>query len=366
MRSALALFAALTSVPTAPFFEGSAAAQALAWARGRLGRSVAVRRRRGGLILSYRGAGPGPALALAAHLDHPAFHLSRATAQGAAGRLMGGLPAHLLKGAAVEAFEAGARSNVPAAQGLVSGPEAGGFFPIRWTVPPARGAKPAFAVLALTPFSIQNGWLLSRSIDDLLGCAISLEVLRQAAAGRWKTNLTVLLHRAEEVGFIGALDLIAQGAVSPEDSVISVETSRELPGARPGRGPVVRLGDKACLFDGNLTALLDLAAKNTARRGLRCQRLRLMGGTCEAAAYQAFGYEAGGVAVPLVNYHNGWGASAVAPEKVRLSDAAGAIALLGEAARLFPQQSALRGGLRRRLAQRQAKTTSAFAKMGRW
>src|SRR5579883_1453154 len=195
MRGVLALFRELTSVPTAPFFEH-------------------------GLALRYEGAGRGPALVLAAHLDHPAFHLSKVTAQGAAGKLQGGLPAHLLKGAAVEAFAAGAQSNAPLAQGLVSGPETGGVYPIHWTVPPARGARPAFATLALTPMTVERGWLLSRSIDDLLGCAISLETLRQACSSRLKANVTVLLHRAEEVGFIGALDLIAQRRVDRDDTVL--------------------------------------------------------------------------------------------------------------------------------------------------
>ena len=55
---------------------------------------------------------------------------------------------------------------------------------------------------------------------------------------------------------------------------------------------MIRLGDKACLFDPNVAELLDEASK-----GLRVQRLRLTGGTCEATAYQAFGYETGGVMI---------------------------------------------------------------------
>ena len=148
----------------------------------------------------------------------------------------------------------------------------------------------------------------------------------------------------------GALDLIVEGAVDPGDSVLSIESSRELPGSRPGRGPTIRLGDKACLFDPNLTALLDEAAAGL--KSLRVQRLRLTGGTCEATAYQTFGFESAGVAIPLVNYHNGWGAKTIGPEKVRMEDVDGAVRLLVEAARLFPSRSALRGRLRQRLAAR--------------
>lgn len=334
----ISLFRTLTSVPTAPYFEKAVSARARRWIRENLGRRVRVARRRGGLIVSYRGAGSAPALALAAHLDHPAF-----AREGRLWRLRGGLPPHLLAGVAVEAFPAIPSGNRPITRGVLLEEAETGLWTIRW-----QGAvgKAAFAVLALPPCEVRGGWVASRSIDDLMGCAISLEALRRAAAARLAVNLTVLLHRAEEVGFMGALDLIAEGAVSRDDSVISVEASRELPGARPGKGPVIRLGDKATLFDPNLTALLDEAA-----RGLKVQRLRLTGGTCEATAYLAFGYEAGGLAIPLVNYHNGWGAKRIGPERVRLSDVRGAVALLVRTARLFGKAS-LRGALRRRFSTR--------------
>lgn len=348
MKPVFEIFRELTSVPTAPFFEQSVSAKALGWIRKNLRRRVRVTRHRGGIIVRYEGAGKGPVLALAAHLDHPAFKLSKITARGALGEMQGGLPAHLILGHPVQAFAARNGNNRPLAEGTLKREAKKGFYEIAWTRPPARGAKLAFATLALTPFSVEGRWLLSRSIDDLLGCAISLEAMRLAVKAGLKTNLSVFLHRAEEVGFQGALDLIMEGAVDPGDSVLSIETSRELPGSRPGRGPTIRLGDKACLFDPNLTALLDQAAAKVKP----VQRLRLTGGTCEATAYQTFGYEAAGVAIPLVNYHNGWGAKAIGPEKVRREDVDGAVRLLVEAARLFPTHAALRGRLRERLAAR--------------
>lgn len=346
--TALGLFRHLTSVPTAPYFEQAVTLKALEWVRRHLGRRVEVRRHRGGASVSYRGAGKGPALAFAAHLDHPAFSLRRVSSREALAHMQGGLPPHLLEGCEVEAFAARPKDNRALARGIL-GKRLGktGPFPVRWVPLPPK-TKPVFAILALTPFAVQGRWLLSRSVDDLLGCAVSLEALRRVARAGVKTNVTVLLHRAEEVGFVGALDLIRQGRVSLGDSVLSIESSRELPGARPGRGPVIRLGDKTSEFDVNLTGLLDEAAGRLKKRGVRTQRLRLTGGTCEATAYMAFGYEASGVAVPLVNYHNGWGADAISPEKVRLEDVSGAVSLLVEAARLFPKRR-LRGALRRRL-----------------
>lgn len=184
--------------------------------------------------------------------------------------------------------------------------------------------------------------------------------MRRLVAAKAKTNMTVLLNRAEEVGFVGALDMIRSGVLSPDDSYLSIESSRELPGSMPGKGPTIRLGDKATAFDPNLLALLDDAAGRLKARGSKVQRLRLTGGTCEATAYLVFGFESAGVAVPLVNYHNGWGAKAVAPERVRVKDAEGAVRLLVEAARLFPKRT-LRGALRARLNDRHEKASRALS-----
>ena len=347
---ALPLFRHLTSVPTAPFRETPVSRKALEWIEEQLPKAK-VRKVKGGFIVSYRGAGDGPALCLAAHLDHPAFDVLTWAEAGATARLRGGLPPHLLEGAAVEAFGATPKDNAPLGRGVI-GPRPkkdGAPWTIRWTEAPK--SRPDYCVLSLVPCETKDGWLLSRSVDDLLGCAVSLEAMRRLMKAKAKVNLTVLLNRAEEVGFVGALDMIRSGVLSERDSYLSIESSRELPGSRPGKGPTIRLGDKATAFDPNLTALLDEAAAVLKKRGTPVQRLRLTGGTCEATAYLAFGYEAGGVAVPLVNYHNGWGAKAVAPEKVRLSDVEGAVKLLVEAGRLFGART-LRGTLRARLEKR--------------
>lgn len=338
LSPAVRIFQELTSVPTAPFYEQAVAGKALAWLKRALGSRVRIDKRRGGIIVRYLGAGKGPALCLAAHIDHPGFHVKGGTA-----KLQGGLNKDYLPGAAIEAFAKDPKDNTPAARGILGTPK-DDLYPVSWTQAP-KGARPAFASLALTPFSIEGGWLCSRSIDDLLGAAVSLETLRVVARGRMKTNLTVILHRAEEVGFIGALDIIKDRAIDPGDSVLSIETSKELPDAVPGKGPVIRVGDRMSLFDPNLLALLDGAGE-----AVKCQRTRLTGGSCEATAYLAFGYETAGVSVPLVNYHNG-GQGKVEPEKVRLSDVDGSVRLLVSAARRFPE-AVLRGKTRARLSAR--------------
>ena len=79
-------------MPTAPFRETAVSRKALEWIAENLGARAKVRRVRGGFIVSYRGAGAGPALCLAAHLDHPAFELIKVSRSGATARLRGETP----------------------------------------------------------------------------------------------------------------------------------------------------------------------------------------------------------------------------------------------------------------------------------
>jgi endoglucanase len=114
-----------------------------------------------------------------------------------------------------------------------------------------------------------------------------------------------LLTRGEEVGFVGAVGHLGLGWIARASRpivCISLETSRTLPGALIGKGPVVRLGDRRTVFDpGGLAVLTALAEKHLPGRH---QRRIMDGGSCEATAATAWGLPAIGISVPLGNYHN--------------------------------------------------------------
>lgn len=150
--------------------------------------------------------------------------------------------------------------------------------------------------------------IYTKAADDLVGvfAVISTALdLYKKNRGRKAPPFLGLLTRAEEVGFVGAighfeLDWLA-GARRPVIAV-SLETSRTLPGALVGKGPVVRLGDRRTVFHpGYLKVLTDLA--QDALPGQH-QRRVMDGGTCEATAAIAHGLPAIGLSVPLGNYHN--------------------------------------------------------------
>ena len=145
-----------------------------------------------------------------------------------------------------------------------------------------------------------------------------------------------ILTRAEEVGYIGAIGHFELGWFKQARrplALISLETSRTLPGAFIGKGPVARIGDKATGFDPGLHRVLrDLAEKVLPGRW---QRRLMDGGTCEATAALTYGLPAMGISIPLGNYHNqdfqggpdSRGKDGPAPEFVHLDDVAGMITL---------------------------------------
>ena len=125
------------------------------------------------------------------------------------------------------------------------------------------------------------------------------------------------------------------GSLLPQDArVISVETSRELPEARMGDGAIIRTGDRATVFDRELTNRICNAA---AKKGIKHQRKLMAGGGCEATAFGALGYQSTGLCVALRNWHNrgnldaveaGRGQAIALPEEISLDDYHGLIELI--------------------------------------
>lgn len=174
--------------------------------------------------------------------------------------------------------------------------------------------------------------LYTKAADDLVGVFTVVDTaiwLHTKRRGRKVPPFLGLLTRAEEVGFIGAIGHFELGWLDEARRpliCVSLETSRTLPGAVVGNGPVVRLGDRRTVFHpGYLEVLTSVALKTLPKRH---QRRIMDGGACEATAAIAYGFPAIGLSVPLGNYHNeGFeggpdcrAARAPAPEFVHLDD----------------------------------------------
>ncbi|MBI3547047.1 MAG: hypothetical protein HY081_10755 [Gammaproteobacteria bacterium] len=181
--------------------------------------------------------------------------------------------------------------------------------------------------------------IYTKAADDLVGVFAIVHTaldFQKKYRGKRSPPFLGLLTRAEEVGFVGAIGHFDLGwltsALRPIVCV-SLETSRTLPGALIGHGPVVRLGDRRTVFDPDyLKVLTDVAAHSLPKKH---QRRVMDGGACEATAATVYGFPAIGISVPLGNYHNQGleggpdcrGADGPAPEFVHLDDIEGMLRL---------------------------------------
>jgi endoglucanase len=328
--------------PAAPYFEHTVRAEAirlcaehgLAWRLDRFGN----------LLVTLRTAPRLRALVLAAHLDHPGFHVSR--------RRTGGWIAEFLGGVADEYFKPGVPLRLmPGGYPARLGRRLGGKRRFEIDGPVPTGAHPRFAVWEVNDFSVRGDRVQGRACDDLIGCAAILATLLELKRGRARVNVTGVLARAEEVGFHGAL-MAAASRVLPKDAlVVSLETSRELPPAKTGQGVVIRVGDRASVFDPQATRFLTEVANDLSKkdRGFRFQRALMSGGTCEGTAYQERAYQTAAVCVALGNYHNCAPGDRIAAEFVSMRDALGMVQLLVAAARCMPRFGQLTARLPKRL-----------------
>ena len=284
--------------PTAPFHEGQVRETII----GLLQPCSRVDVRQddfGNIIAHYRGTPaegsvlPPARWAFAAHMDHPGWVTPPG---GAEHQFLGGVPPEYL---------AANRTRVREFDG--------------------------FAMWDLPPFDVRDGRIYSRACDDLIGCAAIVGLLETLDRENQPCDCYGLFTRAEEVGFVGALKMTQAGWLAEAGvTVISLETSSELPPAKMGDGPIVRVGDRTTIFDPAVTAEL-LAAAEQAK--ITVQRCLMSGGTCEATAFQLYGVRAGALCVALGNYHNRGPELRIEPEFVSINDFAGLTALCVEIAR---------------------------------
>ncbi len=276
----LDLARSILAQPTAPFHEDAVRAEILIQL-AQCPHVTAVQDDFGNVIACYR-RGMGEAqYAFAAHMDHPAY---------VGEEFLGGVPAEY-----------------------------------REKNPPVRDFG-AFAMWDLPAFEVKEGRIHSRACDDLIGCTAIVALFQELERAGTEAYVYGLFTRAEEVGFVGAIHLAKSGRVSKALTVVSLETSSENGGpAKMGAGVIVRVGDRTAIFDDAATAALLDAAKLA---DIPVQRCLMSGGTCEATAYQLYGYRSAGLCVALGNYHNCGPDTQIASEFVSVEDVAGMVALM--------------------------------------
>jgi len=154
---------------------------------------------------------------------------------------------------------------------------------------------------------VRAGLLHAPSCDDPAGVAAALAAFDVLLGERnFRADVRVLLTRAEEVGFVGAIAACRARALPRSGRYITLETSKSFPDSPIGGGPVIRVGDKTGIFDPDLTYRLSRIAEAEAAEdpSFRWQRKLMPGGTCEASVFESYGFTAAACCMPLGNYHN--------------------------------------------------------------
>ncbi|MEW6057886.1 MAG: hypothetical protein AB1540_14860 [Bdellovibrionota bacterium] len=197
-----------------------------------------------------------------------------------------------------------------------------------------------------TGVSKQKELWVTKAADDLIGVCALLKAFENAGH---PPGVVMLLSRAEESGFHGTLAVLEKGLIQPKKTLmVSIETSSQLPGAELGKGPVVRLGDRATVFDPAFVYWVQERATELSKKkkAFRFQRKLMDGGTCEATAFNCYGFKVAGISTPLQNYHNLSKSGKPMPEAVHTRDVEQLVLLLTHLMQAF------RPGLTRELGAR--------------
>lgn len=313
----------LTGLATASGLED----EPIRWVSRWSGRRKNVRFRRdavGNIILEPRTRTRRTRVWMTAHLDHPAFVATYQEGRRLHFDFRGGVKP--------EYFE-GARAEFDGVRGTVSEYDSGsGVIRLdrRTEVPPDTIGRWVFAPQRL---GIKGDLLHAHACDDLAGVAAALAAFDRLRSSM--PNVGVLLTRGEEMGFLGAIGACRSGSIPDGTRLVCLETSRSFADSPIGAGPVVRVGDASTVFDPDMTGRLSVTAAN--RLKTPWQRKLMAGGSCEATAFGAYGYQSTCLCLPLGNYHNmgnldgvekGRGPARPAPEVISLSDFDGLVTLL--------------------------------------
>lgn len=323
----------LGAVPTASYHEDGIAACVYAYAT-EIGLAVEADDD-GNLQVWHRGAGRTARrpIAVSAHMDHPALEVTAELPLR--GRLLGSIrPESFVDPVPVRFFwraENGWRDSqglVTAASALDHDPDARVALDLYSDDNVPIGA---FGTFDFGPVRWEaDGRMHLTACDDLAGCAITLAWLAQCVRDGVHADSGGVFTRAEEVGLVGAAALASRRGLPEDAFVVSIEASRELPGATMGNGPVIRVGDAATTFHPAGDAFFR-AARDAMRQvdpQARVQRQLMSGGVCEGTTYTAAGYVTGAVCVPLGNYHNQRPEGGLGAEYVHVDDLRGCAALL--------------------------------------
>lgn len=321
--SGLQILTELCSIPTAPFAERDVAEYVEEFVRRRK-RLKLSRDRFGNLLIGLRGRSRrGDRWVFTAHMDHPGFVAERMLdGRTLRAAFRGGVRAEYFKGSHVRFFD-GEKEVTGIVQDFAFGKERG--YPERATIRVAKPVSPgSVGMWDQGEGRTKGGKFYSRVCDDLAGAAAALAMLDELTTRPPRTSVAVLLTRAEEEGFIGAIAASLKPMLMRKtDRLVAIECSAMQPYAPQCAGAIIRVGDKTSVFNSSVSYFITHHATRLAKKdnSFKFQRALMPGGTCEATVYDIYGFTAASICVPLGNYHNMDAArKKIVPEYIDLND----------------------------------------------
>jgi putative aminopeptidase FrvX len=303
------LLQSLCSTPTAPFAEKRVADFARDFVRRR--KNLTLREDRfGNLLIELKSRSRLPRWVFTAHMDHPGFiagkMLDRRRLKAA---FRGWVKVDFVRGTRVRFFDESGEIPGKVIEATVEDYDQRAV-PHEVIVQVPRPVAPGSpGMFDQGEGRYRAGKFLCRACDDVAGAAACLEMLDRLSRTRTqpRSPVAVLLTRAEEEGFIGCIAVCEhQTVLRKSDRVVAIECSSEQPAAPQGKGVIIRVGDRASIFNSALTYFLGQQADELKKKDRKFlyQRALMPGGVCEATVYDIYGYTAASLCVALGNYHN--------------------------------------------------------------
>jgi putative aminopeptidase FrvX len=336
-RRLMAVAREIFLTPTAPFHEHRILDIVRRFVRTR--KALSMREdRHGNIVVRYRRGAPGRGalLAFGAHTDHPGMEITGAAGKNLVNAIyLGGGPREKLVGARVRIFSRnadridGVKARVVSIKAITRWKLTA---VLRLSAADAARVRPGdFTMYDFPPLAVKKGMLFTRGCDDVGSVAGLLAFLDELIRRRVKVEVIAFFTRAEEAGFNGAVTMAKEQVLPRRAKIITLETSSALhAGAIIGGGPCVRVGDYASIFDPRVCLFLDEVCRGLAKKEKKFlwQRKLMGGGICETTIFSSAGYAAGGLAVPLGNYHNVGVDGRAHPEFISLADLDGLVEIL--------------------------------------
>jgi endoglucanase len=321
----------LTSIPTAAGHEGRVIRWVERWASRR--RQIELEHdRHGNLVLKHVDRNSRSPIFFSGHLDHPAFVVREIHNHAVTAEFRGGVDLAYFKNTRVQLWH----GSKPSQKGRiveVTQPAGEPYKRCRIEFKKSLDAEPGDILTWDLPESkIKSGRLHAPACDDLAAVAAAFAAFGQLMKGGADgPDVRLLLTRAEEVGFIGAIGACKASSIPKRAKVIALENSKSFSESPIGGGPIVRVGDRTSTFDPELTYAVSQVAESLSKHdpAFNWQRKLMPGGTCEASAYQSFGHTATCICLPLGNYHNmDESTGRISPEIISIDDYRDLIRLL--------------------------------------